>query len=82
MKSASRVHVRLPCLITPFSVIMQAVGRDYMTVDTIIGLAGLAATIIFGIVGARYIIKKRSMKQSATKESVAIQSGRDTKIND
>ena len=55
-----------------------------MTVDQGIGLAGLAATIIFGVIGffawRTNKSRKRVQRQSVTNGGVAIQSGRDTKI--
>jgi hypothetical protein len=55
-----------------------------MTVDEGIALVGLAATIIFGVIGFVAWKMKNSRKQvqrqSVTKGGVGIQSGRDTKI--
>lgn len=55
-----------------------------MTVDQGIGLAGLAATIIFGVIGffawRTDNSRKRVQRQSVTNGGIAIQSGRDTKI--
>lgn len=53
-----------------------------MSSDLLIGILGLVATIVFGVVGTRYIVKKRSMKQTVNHGSIGIQSGRDTKINE
>jgi hypothetical protein len=55
-----------------------------MTVDQGIALAGLAATIIFGVIGFFVWRTKKSRKQvqrqSVTNGGTAIQSGRDTKF--
>lgn len=55
-----------------------------MTPDQGLALASFAATIIFGVIGIfawkSYKSRKQVQRQSVTKGGIAIQSGRDTKI--
>lgn len=52
-----------------------------MSTDTALAVAGIALTIIFGIWGGKAIKERRNKQsQKATNGSIAIQSGRDTKI--
>ena len=53
------------------------------TVEITLWAVGIAVTLIVGVVGVRSITKKRlSQNQKVGKDSVAIQSGRDTNIKD
>ena len=54
-----------------------------MSVDLIFSVIGIAVTLIAAFWGVGKLIKKKKvMKQSASKGAIAIQSGRDTKLND
>lgn len=53
-----------------------------MSVDQGIGLVGIIVAVIFGAFAAKKIANRnRSQRQSIGKNSVGIQSGRDTKID-
>jgi len=55
-----------------------------MDYGLLLGVAGILLTVFFGILGVRAVTKKirsSSQKQKVGKGSIAIQSGRDTKIN-
>ena len=56
---------------------MNAMGLSGVDWGIVIGVLGLMLTIYFGFKGR---LKARSQKQTASGSSVAIQSGRDTKI--
>jgi hypothetical protein len=55
-----------------------------MSIDQSIGVLGVALTVLFGVLGmiaAKYVKKKSiSQKQEVDSGSIAIQSGRDTKL--
>lgn len=53
-----------------------------MSIDTIIGILGLAISILFGVFGMRALKNKKIKQQQKVKlGSVGIQSGRDTIVN-
>jgi hypothetical protein len=55
-----------------------------MDYNFLLSVVGILLTVFFGILGVRAVTKKirsSSQKQKVSKGSVAIQSGRDTKIN-
>ena len=64
--------------------IFLIVEAQLMDLGTGLNLVGIAIGVVFGVTGlvfaARKINKSRSQKQSVGKGGVAIQSGRDTKI--
>lgn len=55
-----------------------------MTTDQLIGVAGVGATVIFGIIGAfglkKWNSRSKIQQQSVSARGIGIQSGRDTKI--
>ena len=52
-----------------------------MDLEMILSIAGIGLTVVFGIIGLRYAQRRRvSQKQKVGAGSVAVQSGRDTKI--
>jgi hypothetical protein len=55
-----------------------------MDYNFLLSVVGILLTVFFGILGVRAVtnkIRSSSQKQKVSKGSVAIQSGRDTKIN-